>query len=150
MKDKTNENAVDVCFWCGKAYDGSDVEITDDTPIFIPTYKPCDCCKKEIGDGIHVIGVTYDPITKDMPPIAADAKEKDLYPTGSMFVAGPSFVDMIFKYAVDHEQLAQEEADDQKKSILEEKLFMLPEDQVVDFIHEFRDRAKENKDEADV
>jgi hypothetical protein len=55
-----------------------------------------------------------------MPPIAADAKEKDLYPTGSMFVAGPSFVDMIFQYAVDREQLPQEEADDQKKSILED------------------------------
>ena len=137
-----------VCFWCGRPFDGSDKEIKKDDPIFVASYDPCDKCKEEIGDNIHVIGVTPEPIINEIPAIGKNDKDEDLYPTGSMFVAGENFLDMIFTQ--DKDNKTEEEIEEQKKAILEAKVLMLPEDTVLDIIKTVRESRGEESNEENI
>ena len=57
----------------------------------IVDYEPCDTCKELFSKGVHVIGVTTEPMIENMFPIVKD-DNITLYPTGSMFVAPEQWV----------------------------------------------------------
>lgn len=86
------------CFWCGE-----DMGVTIDRRVkrgrppidapkrFIAGYDPCDKCKKIFDKGIHVIGVTPDPVYENQEPMGMDGKTP-MYPNGTWFMASEEWV----------------------------------------------------------
>ena len=132
------EDMVEICFWCGEPMN-PDLKDIDDLQPVITSYTPCPECKKIIGDNIHVIGSTKEPIVKDMPPIFEDEETGDkVYPTGSMFVAPPSFA---------KELLSGEDLKEKLDAVLEAKVLILKEEYVKNIIEQVR-AAEENAEEG--
>ena len=133
---------IERCFWCGRPKDESVVieEENEDTlrDSIIKNYIPCDKCKREFGNGIHVIGVTKEPIVKGMFPISQDA-ENTLYPTGTMFVSEDSFVENML---ADQKELLE--------NVLKERVLLLPEETVADIVEQAQEaERKANEVNAD-
>ena len=126
----SEENRIERCFWCGRPKDQTITEETEETikQSVINNYNPCEKCKEQFADGVHVIGVTKEPIVKGMFPISKDG-DNVLYPTGSMFVANDDFIkDLISEPS--EEQLLHD--------VLEKRLLMLPDEFVVDIVEQAR------------
>lgn len=96
MSDKSSpylDVGMLTCFWCGK-----DMGIALDRRVkygkqpidapkhYIASYDPCDKCKAIFDKGIHVIGVTPDPIIPGQEPMGMD-NDKPMYPNGTWFMA---------------------------------------------------------------
>lgn len=132
---------IPICFWCGQEKDevalmgklgdsrkGEDIEAPKHC---IVNYDPCDKCKELFDKGIHVIGVTNQPIVKGMYPMVDDGKQT-LYPTGSMFVGTE---DWAVRFLTVNQQETMIE------DVLSKKVLLLPDELVVDMIKE--SKAKE-------
>ena len=139
------DKRVEICFWCGRPKDSSiDPEKLNAKNTVIPDYTPCDKCIEEFDGGIHVIGVSTDPIVENMPPISKDDK-LTLYPTGSMFVGADSFIkDMLLE---DNEK---EEDNELLQNVLKERVLMIPNELCESIIEEIRRTKGENSDEKDI
>ena len=127
---------IERCFWCGRPKD-INIKETDENldtlkNSIIKNYIPCDRCKEEIADKIHVIGVTEEPIVPNMFPISKD-DNMTLYPTGSMFAAGE---DMIKDMLSDQQDLLE--------NVLNEKVLLLPDKDVTDIIHQIIEYEENN------
>lgn len=123
---------IPVCFWCGQEKEEIallgkiDKEDSEAPRKIILNYEPCDKCKEFFNRGIHVIGVTEEPIVETMFPIVDDGKVK-LYPTGSMFVAPEDWV-KDFLTANEKEGMIEE--------VLEKKTLLMPDALVSQIIDE--------------
>ena len=121
---------IDRCFWCGKPKSGAITE-TEDTirNSVINNYTPCDACKKSFNGGIHVIGVTTEPIIKGMFPISKDEKNT-LYPTGSMFIANNEFI---------KDMLSEDSEKELLENVLRERIIMIPNDVCEKIVNDARE-----------
>jgi len=130
-----SEKKIERCFWCGRPKDGA-IEETDETlkNSVINNYIPCDDCKKRYNGGVHVIGVTKEPIVEGMFPISKD-ETTSLYPTGSMFVATDELIKEI---------LSEDSDKDLLENVLKERVLMLPNDVVEDIVSDIK-AAKGNE-----
>lgn len=123
---------IPVCFWCGKeknevALLGKiDKEDFEAPRRVILNYEPCDKCKKLFGKGIHVIGVTEEPIVPGMFPIVDDSRAK-LYPTGSMFIAPEDWV---------KDFLTVNERENMIEEVLAKKSLLMPDHIVCQIVDE--------------
>lgn len=123
---------IPVCFWCGKeknevALMGQiDKEDSAAPRKVIVNYEPCDECKEFFSKGVHVIGVTTEPMVPTMFPIVDDGKMK-LYPTGSMFVAP---IDWMKDFLTANNQEAMLE------DVLSKKVLMMPDNIVSEIVNE--------------
>jgi hypothetical protein len=125
---------IERCFWCGRAKNMEIEEETEETVnnSVITNYIPCDKCKAEFGNGIHVIGVTKKPIVEGMFPISK-SEEEPLYPTGSMFVGNDEFIKELISEPKDEQLL---------KDVLEQRILMLPDDMVVNIVNQAREEQQ--------
>lgn len=122
---------IPICFWCGQEKNEiallgrlkGDAEAPRHVVI---DYEPCDKCKALFNQGIHVIGVTNQPVVPEMFPIVDDGQEK-LYPTGSMFVARPEWAERF---------LTANDKQDMIPNVLKQKTLLLPDDLVNDIVKE--------------
>lgn len=132
------EERIERCFWCGKPKDGA-IEETEETikNSVINNYEPCDACKASFGDGIHVIGVTKQPIVQNMFPISKDDKNT-LYPTGSMFVANEEFI---------KDMLSDENEKELLDAVLKEKVLMIPNELCEQIVNDVRSAQAESNGE---
>ena len=124
---------IERCFWCGRPKDASIIEETEETlkNSVINNYQPCEKCKESFNGGIHVIGVTKEPIVKNMFPIVKDG-ENVLYPTGSMFVANEEFIkEMISGDSEDEKELLT--------NVLKERVLLIPNDQCEQIVNDARE-----------
>lgn len=136
---------IDCCFWCGLPKDQSiefegawDEKYQKD--IVVGSYEPCDRCKELIGDGIHVMGATKDPIVEGMPPIIQDG-DVTLYPTGSMFVATEQIIrGLLADDSADEE--GKKELDSKIEAVLKDRVMFLPEETVVAIIEQIQEERK--------
>lgn len=92
---------ISVCFWCGKEKNelalmgrvrkrdphtgrvvkGSDVEM----PMrMVLDYEPCDCCKEQFEQGVHLVEVTA-YVDDERPAFTKDG-DRPMYPTGRSVV----------------------------------------------------------------
>lgn len=123
---------IPICFWCGKdknevALMGKINKKDSEAPRrLIINYDPCDKCKELFDKGIHVIGVTEEPIVKGMFPIINDGKVT-LYPTGSMFVATKEWAEDFLK-ANNQEGMIEE--------VLKKKTLIMPDAFVTEVVKE--------------
>ena len=126
---------IPICFWCGKeknevALMGKiDKQDSKAPRKMITNYEPCDKCKELFSAGVHVIGVTEEPITKGMFPIVSDGKIQ-LYPTGSMFVAKEDWVKRF---------LTANEGEDMIEEVLSKKILILPDKIVSEIVKESKE-----------
>lgn len=123
---------IPVCFWCGQeknqvALLGKIDKKDSAAPMkMIIDYEPCDKCKELFSKGIHVIGVSEEPIVEKMFPIVDDGKNK-LYPTGSMFVAPEDWIKGF---------LTANEQDGMIEDVLAKKVLLMPDKIVSEIIDE--------------
>lgn len=152
------DDLTKVCFWCGKPLDLSRDEVEKGEKCIILNYDYCDRCKKEQEEmnAIKVIGVTEEPIVKDMPPLVkvGDDKQGFLYPTGSTFLATEEFVkNLIPNMMPKDEGLTDEEYDkiiqDSYKIVLETRRLLIPEVIIIDIIKHVREAEKQVNDTVD-
>ena len=130
------ENRAERCFWCGRLKDPNITEEqAEQMGSVIRSYVPCDSCKELFSKGIHVIGVTKEPIIDGMFPISVNGDEK-LYPTGSMFVANEEFI---------NDMLSEESEKELKENVLREKILMLPDELVSQIVSDAR-KAEQGQD----
>lgn len=131
------EERIERCFWCGKPKSG-EIKETEETikNSVINNYEPCDTCKASFGNGIHVIGVTKEPIVKDMFPISKDDKNT-LYPTGSMFVANEEFI---------KEMLSDESEKELLEAVLKERVLMIPNELCDQIVNDARNAQAESNE----
>ena len=123
---------IPICFWCG--HDKNEVvlmgridrEDSEAPRRLILNYDPCDKCKELFSKGIHIIGVTEQPIIEGMFPIVDDGKAT-LYPTGSMFVATE---DWVQRFLIANKQEGMIE------NVLEKKMLMMPDTIVTEIVKE--------------
>lgn len=114
---------IPVCFWCGGdkneiALMGKiDKEDSEAPRRLITNYEPCDKCKELFSKGVHVIGVTEQPMAQGMFPIVNDGKNT-FYPTGSMFVAPEEWI---------REFLTANEQTSMIDDVLEKKTLLMPD-----------------------
>lgn len=132
------EERIERCFWCGKPKSG-EIKETEETikNSVINNYEPCDACKASFGNGIHVIGVTKEPIVKNMFPISKDDKNT-LYPTGSMFVASEEFI---------KDMLSDESEKELLEAVLKEKVLMIPNELCEQIVNDVRNAQVESNGE---
>lgn len=124
-KYELNHPTIPQCFWCGK--DKNEIPLIDEmdkenflAPIrVIMDYEPCDKCKELFSKGIHVIGVSEEPVIKGMFPISEQANGKKLYPTGTMFVSSEQWI---------HKLLSEPEEQELLKLVLEHRKMLMPEE----------------------
>lgn len=134
---------IPICFWCGQEKNevalmgklgdsrkGEDIEAPRHC---ITNYDPCDKCKELFSKGIHVIGVTSQPIVQGMFPMVNDGQQT-LYPTGSMFVGTE---DWVTRFLTANQQEAMIE------DVLAKKVLLLPDELVVDMIKEMKIKEME-------
>ena len=113
------------CFWCGQdknelALLGKiDKQDSEAPRRVIMDYEPCDKCKELFDKGIHVIGVSTEPIIKSMFPISEQPDGTKLYPTGTMFVSSEDWIRRLLSEPNEQELL---------NSVLEHKKLMMPEE----------------------
>ena len=126
---------IERCFWCGKPKDQSITEETEETinNSIINSYVPCDKCKETFANGIHVMGVSKEPIVDGMFPITKD-NDNVLYPTGSMFISNDEFIKDILSDPSEKELL---------DNVLKERKLLLPNDFVEQIINDIRDVENE-------
>lgn len=131
------EERIERCFWCGKPKSG-EIKETEETikNSVINNYEPCDACKASFGNGIHVIGVTKEPIVKDMFPISKDDKNT-LYPTGSMFIANEEFI---------KEMLSDESEKELLEAVLKERVLMIPNELCDQIVNDARNSQVESNE----
>lgn len=127
---------IERCFWCGKPKDGSIIEETEETlhNSVINNYEPCENCKKAFAHGVHVIGVTKQPIVDGMFPIMKDG-DNVLYPTGSMFVANDDFI----KDMLDGE-------DELLANVLKERILLIPNEQCEQIVNDATEAQNQAQD----
>ena len=132
------EERIERCFWCGRPKSGA-IEETEETikNSVITNYQPCDACKKSFADGIHVMGVTTEPIVQGMFPISKDEKNT-LYPTGSMFVANEEFI---------KDMLSDESEKELLENVLQDRVLMIPNELCEQIVNDARAAQAENGDE---
>ncbi len=132
------EERIERCFWCGRPKNG-EIEETEETikNSVIANYQPCDACKKSFSDGIHVIGVTTEPIVKGMFPISKDEKNT-LYPTGSMFVANEEFI---------RDMLSDENEKELLENVLQDRVLMIPNELCEQIVNDARAAQAESGSE---
>ncbi len=124
--------AIPVCFWCGKpkneiALLGKIDKQDSETPRHvIIDYDPCDTCQQLFSQGIHIIGVTEEPIAEGMFPIVDDGTNT-FYPTGSMLVARPEWAERF---------LTANNKSDMIPDVLERKALLLPDSLVNELVKE--------------
>lgn len=89
-----------ICFWCGKekgiALMGKLKGDAPAPPGVICDYDPCPECEAIFNQGIQVIGVTTEPIMKDMPPISHKDDGTPLYPDTTYFVAREEYANQLY------------------------------------------------------
>ena len=113
------------CFWCGKdknevaLFGKMNKEDSQASRRVIMDYEPCDKCKELFSKGIHVIGVSEEPVIKGMFPISEQANGKKLYPTGTMFVSSEQWI---------HKLLSEPEEQELLKLVLEHRKMLMPEE----------------------
>jgi hypothetical protein len=109
-------------------------------------YEPCEQCKELFNMGIHIIGVSTEPMVETMFPIVND-ENITLYPTGSMFVSSEEWV-TNFLTANNQQSMLD--------NVLSNRVLMLPDTIVTEIIEdskaeeinvEILDDEKENTDE---
>lgn len=121
---------IPICFWCGKeknevALLGQINKEDSEAPRrVIMDYEPCEQCKELFSMGIHIIGVSTEPIVETMFPIVNDDNIK-LYPTGSMFVSTEEWVTSFL--TVNNQQSMLE-------NVLSSRVLMLPDTIVTEII----------------
>lgn len=123
---------IPICFWCGKEKNEVALlgqinkEDTEAPRRVIMDYEPCEKCKELFSMGIHIIGVSTEPITETMFPIVND-ENITLYPTGSMFVSSEEWV-TNFLTANNQQPMLD--------SVLSNKVLMLPDTIVTEIIED--------------
>ena len=121
---------IPICFWCGKeknevALLGQINKEDAEAPRrVIMDYEPCEQCKELFSMGIHIIGVSTEPIVETMFPIVNDDNIK-LYPTGSMFVSTKEWV-TSFLTANNQQSMLE--------NVLSSRVLMLPDTIVTEII----------------
>lgn len=98
---------IPVCFWCGKekneialmgrvrkresrntAYGTRNTRVVDndvEMPMhMVLDYEPCDCCKEQFEQGVHLIECSYS-VGDERPAISSDG-DRPVYPTGRFIV----------------------------------------------------------------
>lgn len=121
---------IPICFWCGKeknevALLGQINKEDSEAPRrVIMDYEPCEQCKELFSMGIHIIGVSTEPIVETMFPIVNDDNIK-LYPTGSMFVSTEEWV-TSFLTANNQQSMLE--------NVLSSRVLMLPDTIVTEII----------------
>ena len=121
---------IPICFWCGKeknevALLGQINKEDAEAPRrVIMDYEPCEQCKELFSMGIHIIGVSTEPIVETMFPIVNDDNIK-LYPTGSMFVSTEEWV-TSFLTANNQQSMLE--------NVLSSRVLMLPDTIVTEII----------------
>lgn len=99
---------IPLCFWCGKEKNEIAIlgKLKDDKEAphncFVD-YEPCEECKKEMDKGITFIGVSEEPIDKNMPPMSKNG-DKKLYPTGVYCV----FSEQSAQYLIKNKEVLEE------------------------------------------
>ena len=125
---------IPVCFWCGGdkneiALMGKiDKEDSEAPRRLITNYEPCDKCKALFSKGVHVIGVTEQPMAQGMFPIVNDGKNT-FYPTGSMFVATE---DWAVRFLEGNEQ------EHMIDNVLQKRVFLLPDEFVTEMVKDVK------------
>lgn len=123
-------STIPICFWCGKeknevALLGQINKEDSEAPRrVIMDYEPCEQCKELFSMGIHIIGVSTEPIVETMFPIVNDDNIK-LYPTGSMFVSTEEWV-TSFLTANNQQSMLE--------NVLSSRVLMLPDTIVTEII----------------
>ena len=113
------------CFWCGKdkneiALLGKMDKKDSKAPRrIIMDYEPCDNCKELFSKGIHVIGVSQEPIVENMFAITEQPDGTKLYPTGTMFVSSEDWIRRL---------LSAPEEQDMLNSVLKHRKLLMPEE----------------------
>lgn len=113
LSPKHGVNAtIPVCFWCGKekneialmgrvrerdprtgrAVRGSDVEMPMRAVL---DYEPCDCCKEQFSQGVHIIECSPDRVD-GRPAMTKDNEGHIIYPTGRFIVMKSEAAKNIF------------------------------------------------------
>lgn len=143
---------IPICFWCGKEKEeiallGQINKKDSEAPRrVIMDYEPCEQCKELFNMGIHIIGVSTEPMVETMFPIVND-ENITLYPTGSMFVSSEEWV-TNFLTANNQQSMLD--------NVLSNRVLMLPDTIVTEIIEdskaeeinvEILDDEKENTDE---
>lgn len=132
-------STIPQCFWCGQ--DKNEIALlgkmdSKDSPApmrVIIDYEPCDKCKELFGKGIHVIGVSEEPIIKSMFPITEQPDGKKLYPTGTMFVCSEEWIKQLLSEPDEQEMLS---------SVLEHRKLLMPEEICAAYV----DQARKEED----
>lgn len=123
---------IPICFWCGKEKNEVALlgqinkEDTEAPKRVIMDYEPCEQCKELFSMGIHIIGVSTEPIVETMFPIVNDDNIK-LYPTGSMFVSTEEWV-TSFLTANNQQSMLE--------NVLSSRVLMLPDTIVTEIIED--------------
>lgn len=123
---------IPICFWCGKeknevALLGKiDREDSEAPRRVIMNYDPCDSCQELFAKGIHIIGVSEQPVMQGMFPISKSGG-KDLFPTGAMFVAREEWVKQMVSEPDEKELL---------DNVLKERVMLMPSEVVEDIVKE--------------
>lgn len=134
---------IPICFWCGEEKNeivlmGKIDKKDSEAPRKIITdYEPCDKCKELFSKGIHVIGVTEQPVMKGMVPMIDDGKAK-LYPTGSFFVGTEEWATNF---------LTVNEKEDMIEDVLNKKVLLMPESFVLEIVQEHKAAEEEQNNE---
>ena len=121
---------IPICFWCGKEKNEVALlgqinkEDAEAPKRVIMDYEPCEQCKELFSMGIHIIGVSTEPIVETMFPIVNDDNIK-LYPTGSMFVSTEEWV-TSFLTANNQQSMLE--------NVLSSRVLMLPDTIVTEII----------------
>ena len=131
--------AIPVCFWCGQ--DKNEVALLgkidkEDSAApyrIVMDYEPCEKCKELFNKGIHVIGVSEQPLTDGMFPIIQD-DTVTLYPTGSMFVATENWAERFLTANGQPDMIAD---------VLEKKVLVMPDAIVSEIVKESKAQEME-------
>ena len=119
-----------VCFWCGKeknevALMGKmDKQDSEAPRHMVVDYEPCDTCKELFSKGVHVIGVTSQPMAKGQFPIM---QNPEMYPTGSMFVAPKEWMKAF---------LEENQHPEMVNDVLEKGVMLMPDEIVSKIVEE--------------
>lgn len=78
---------IPICFWCGEekneiAFLGNKCKKEAPKHTMLD-YEPCNKCQEKWNQGVALLEVQNDPITKDQPPLTP---KTDHYPTGRFLV----------------------------------------------------------------
>ena len=122
---------IDVCFWCLKPFKDDEEFHKGEDRMVLRGFKPCKKCEEIFSHGIRLTGVVDKQPIQGMPPITVTPDGKELYPTGTMFLASEDIVRAMLSDPDEKETL---------DSVLEAKMMLMPEENVQNII----DMMKEN------